>query len=61
MLRHLLPEGLEQISLSLEYAYNNHIQDTTKYSPFFLEYGKNPISASDILSSDESSIENNTS
>ncbi|CDF37990.1 unnamed protein product [Chondrus crispus] len=28
----------------LEFAYNNHISDTTKQTPFFLEYGKHPLS-----------------
>lgn len=39
----------------LEFAHNNHVNDATKYSPFFLEYGQNPLSISDILHSDESS------
>ncbi|CDF39069.1 unnamed protein product, partial [Chondrus crispus] len=38
----------------LEFAYNNHISDTTKQTPFFLEYGQHPLSVSDVLHSDGS-------
>ncbi len=39
----------------LEFAFNKHINDTTKYSPFYLEYGPDPLLVSYILFSDESS------
>ena len=39
----------------LEFAYNNHVNDSTKYSPFFLEYGQNTVSVSDILFADTTS------
>lgn len=42
----------------LEFAYNNHINDTTKQTPFFLEYGQHPFSISDILYSDHSASDN---
>ena len=38
----------------LELAYNNHISDSTKQTPFFLEYGQHPLSVSDVLYSDGS-------
>ena len=44
----------------LEFAFKNHVNETTRYSPFFLEYGQNPLSTSDILFSDESSNSKNT-
>ncbi len=44
----------------LEFAFNNHVNDTTKYSPFYLKYGQDPLSVSDILFSDESSSGTNT-
>ena len=39
----------------LEFAYNNHVNDTTQQSTFFVEYGQNPFSITDTLLSDESS------
>ena len=27
----------------LEFAYNNYVNETTKYSPFFLAFGQNPF------------------
>ena len=36
----------------LEFAYNNHMNDTTRHTTFFLEYGQHPLSISDILHSD---------
>ena len=38
----------------LEFAYNNHVNETTQQSPFFVEYGQNPFSIADTLLSDES-------
>ncbi len=38
----------------LEYSYNNHLNDSTKISPFFLEYGQNPLSFPEILFTDDS-------
>lgn len=38
----------------LEFAYNNHVNDTTEQTPFFLEYGQNPFSIADIIHSDVS-------
>ena len=38
----------------LEFALNNHVSEATSYSPFFLEYGQDPLSISDLLFSDES-------
>ena len=37
----------------LEFAYNNHMNDSTRVSPFFLEYGQNPLSFPQILFTDE--------
>lgn len=42
----------------LEFAYNNHVNDSTKQTPFFLDYGQNPFSISDILHSDVSETRN---
>ena len=39
----------------LEFAYNNHVNDTPQQSPFFVEYGQNPFSIADTLLSDDSS------
>ena len=39
----------------LEFAYNNHVNDTTQQSPFFVEYGQKPFSIADTLLPDESS------
>ena len=36
----------------LEFAYNNHMNETTNHTPLFLEYGQHPLSISDILHSD---------
>ena len=36
----------------LEFACNNHMNDTTRHTPFFLEYGQHPLSISDILHPD---------
>ncbi len=44
----------------LEFAYNNHVNDTTNFSPFFIEYGQDPLTVSDILHSDESAENRNT-
>ena len=38
----------------LEFSYNNHQNDATKLSPFFVEYGQNPLSVSDIITSEGS-------
>ena len=38
----------------LEFSLNNHVNDSTTFTPFFLEYGQDPLSVSDILFSDES-------
>jgi len=42
----------DQYLPGLEFAYNNHINDATKQTPFFLEYGQHPFSISDILHAD---------
>lgn len=42
----------------LEFAYNNHVNEATKQSPFFLDYGQNPFSIPDILHSDFSETPN---
>ena len=44
----------------LEFAFNNHVNDATSYSPFFLEYGHDPLSVADVLLSDESANEEST-
>ncbi len=44
----------------VEFSFNNHVNDITKYTPFYLEYGQDPLSVSDVLFSDESSSSNNT-
>ena len=38
----------------LEFAINNHVNESTSYSPFYLEYGQDPLSISDILYADDS-------
>lgn len=45
----------------LEFAYNNHTNSTTNLSPFFLEYGQDPITINDLLHTEERKPENNTS
>ena len=55
MLRCLVPYTQKYWSCflpGLEFAYNNHMNDTTKHTPFFLEYGQHPLSMSYILHSD---------
>lgn len=42
----------------LEFAYNNHTNESTKQRPFFLDYGQNLFSLSDILHSDLSESRN---
>lgn len=44
----------------LEFSYNSHVSDTTHYSPFFLEYGQDSLSVSDILYSDENADNQDT-
>ncbi len=39
----------------LEFSFDNHVNDSTKYSPFCLEFGQDPLSIADILHSEESS------
>ena len=36
----------------LEFACNNYMNDITKHTPLFLEYGQHPLSISDIFHSD---------
>ena len=33
----------------VEFAYNNHVNDTTRQTPIFLEYGQHPFAISDII------------
>ena len=42
----------------LEFTYNNHISESTKQNPFFVEYGQHPFSTSDFRYSDESTPSN---
>ena len=44
----------------LELSYNNHINDYTNYSPFFLEYGQNLNSISDIIFTEHTSNNDGT-
>ncbi len=44
----------------LEFAFNNHDNDTTKYPPLYSEHGQEPLSFSDIMFSDESSSSKHT-
>ena len=37
----------------LEFAYNNFINDTTNYSPFFLTYGQDPFNFPDLIFSEQ--------
>ncbi|CDF37514.1 unnamed protein product [Chondrus crispus] len=36
----------------VEFAYNNHVNDTIRQTPFFLEYGQHPFAISDMIHSD---------
>ncbi len=44
----------------LEFAFNNHVNDKTKYSPLYLEYGQDPLSVYGMLFSDDSLTSKNT-
>ncbi|CDF39331.1 unnamed protein product [Chondrus crispus] len=44
--------GLGKYLPGVEFAYNNHVNDTTRQTPFFLEYGQHPFAISDIIHSD---------